>query len=473
MTHHSMTRILTALVCLMAATAAHALDVSTTAGRLAASVADPASVAELRVAGSLDAADFHFIATSMPALTTLDLGAATIAAYDGEPIDGIRHFAAGELPPMLLAGTALETLVLPADISSIGYCALADTHLKAVSLPATLKSIGSGAFAGCKQLQCAECATAALGDATFASCTALEQVKLTAAATVAGARCFDGCTALTSVEGSENIAVIADDAFRGCSSLADFAFAPGLKSIGARAFSGSGLQSADLEACTALASVGSAAFSRCEALKTLSLPEGCDAAEARALALNSPAIAEAALPVAEIPAYALADDSAVATLTLPAGLEYIGDNAMAGMTGLTAIDAKALTSVPELGTEVWKGVDQSKVKLDASDAMAGAFRAAAQWQDFNITGGATGSIDAVAEPKISARFAGYMLEVDCTGADVESVTVADIEGRILAVLTPEADGIVRLDTAPWHTDIYLLSASGPGLRASLKLVRTI
>lgn len=469
-----MTRYFLTLMCLVVAVAVRAVDVEISAGGLAAAVPDPAAVAELRVKGTLDASDFHFIASRMDALSTLDLGEASVAAYSGEPLQGIRNFQADVLPPVLLAGTPISSITLPRGLKAIGDCALAGTRLTSLELSATLQSVGSGAFAGCRDLRTATVGCAVLGDGAFASCTALTSVTLAPAAEI-GARCFADCRALAEVGGAEAVASIGDDAFRGCGALKAFAFGPQLRSIGARAFSGSGLAAADLGECGELASLGAAAFSALPSLASLTLPSVADIADARALALGSAALSEVALPVAELPAYALASDKAVAVVTLPADLEYIGDHAMAGMTGLRGIDATALKSVPELGEDVWQGVDQSAVKLKAVDkAMAEAFRGAAQWQEFDISGPTTGTdVEVALRPSVRARFAGFILQVRCEGTDVESVTVADVDGRILAVITPDADGCASLDTAQWQTEVYLLAANGPRTRATLKLIRTL
>lgn len=467
-----MKRYILALICVAAAIAAKALDVDISAGGLRHAVAQPAEVTALSVRGTVDASDFDFIASDMDALTQLDLSGATVSAYNGEPLQGLRYFEADVLPPMLLAGTPLREISLPRGLRAIGDCALAGTGLLAVELPPSLERVGSGAFAGCSDLAAVVSGCTELGDGAFASCHALADVQL-APGTRLGARAFADCTSLACISGSDGVVAIGDDAFAGCTALGGFVFGDGLRTIGARAFSGSALRAADLSQCTGLSTVGAAAFSACPDLTVLALPAGCDVADAGALALNSPSLADVSLPVAGLPAYALASDTGVSEIVLPAGLEYIGDHAMAGMTGLKKIDATALASVPELGTEVWRGVRQDGVKLTTAPGMAGDFRAAAQWQDFAIDPGSSGIdiADAPAAAAVSARFVGTMLQVRCTGSSVRTVTVADVEGRVLATLTPDADGMATLDTAAWTTDIYLLAATGPDFRASLKLVR--
>ncbi|MDE6270030.1 MAG: leucine-rich repeat domain-containing protein [Muribaculaceae bacterium] len=467
-----MKRFVLALFCMALAIASKALDIEISAGGLQAAVSDPAEVTSLTVKGSVDASDFDFIATHMDALRQLDLSGATVSAYNGEALQGLRYFEADVLPAMLLAGSSIEKISLPRGLKAIGDCALAGTRLTAVELPSTLQRVGSGAFAGCRELTRLVSACPVLGDGAFASCHKLALVKFTAA-TRLGARTFADCTALADVEGSADVTAIGDDAFAGCTALGAFDFGPALGRIGARAFSGSGLVEADMSGCSKLAAIGAAAFSRCHALKSLTVPAGCDMADASALALNSPELVEVKMAVTEIPAYALASNTSVSHIDLPPGLEYIGDHAMAGMTGLKEINATGLNSVPELGKEVWRGVKQDEVVLTTASDLANAFRSAAQWQEFDINYSSLGvDVIGVSPTDVSARFVGPMLQVKCTGNPVATITVADVEGHILATLTPDADGMATLDTAAWATDIYLLAATGSNFRATLKLVRT-
>ena len=445
-----MTRFLSALICLALASAgAKALDVETTAGGLASAVTEPATVRELRVTGSVDASDLHFVATEMDALEVLDLGGATVSAYSGDPILKIHHFDADVLPPMVLAGSHISEITLPAGIKAIGEFALAGTRLRTITIPASLQSTGTAAFAGCTDLESVTVNCTQVADGAFASCHALRTVSLAAGS------------------------AIGNDAFQGCTALTEFAFGPELRSVGDRAFSGSGLKAADLKDCAELKSIGAAAFSGCPALAALSLPEGCDIAGARALAMGNPVLTATTMPGREMPDYALASDAAIKTISLPEGLEYIGDHAMAGMTGLSSIDVTALGSVPELGEKVWLDVDQSAVRLKTDKNMTEAFRSAGQWQDFDISGSSTSEeITTEAAGRISARFIGATLQVRCTLPGVSHITVADTEGRILATMEPGSDGLAETDTEPWETDIFMLSAhGGAGERATLKIAR--
>ena len=488
-----MKRYATILIALLACVAAHALAVRVEVpGTLRDAVAEPAAVVQLTVSGTVDASDFAFMAEEMASLAALDLSAATIAAYEGEPLQGLRSFPAATFPQLLLAGTGLQTVTLPATLEAIGDCALAGTRLATVVVPASVRFVGSGAFAGCTALRVADVKAASLADGVFAGCTALEEVSLPEGAAV-GARCFAGDIALATVD-APGITAIGERAFAGCTALKNMDFGTKVTAVGAHAFAGSGLENADLSGCRSLAEVGRGAFAGCAELTVLSLPADADIADAHALAMGCPRLMAAELPSGVVPDYALAGAGSVdagavvagashigdyalkgaaatAELTLSGSLEYIGDHAMEGMTGLQRIDATALAAVPELGDDVWHGVEQPSVHLVPSDEMLAAFRAADQWKDFEVRSlSSTGNVLKERDGRLRASFSGALLLVECTLADVESILVADTEGRVLATLVPDTDGRAALDTSRLTTRIYLLATSG-SCKATIKIAR--
>lgn len=453
----------------------------TTPGTLHDAVAAPADVTTLTIDGPADASDFAFIASEMDALTALDLFKVTIEAYSGEAINGVSQYPAGTLPAMLLAGMPLQSVALPASLTAIGDGALASTKLSRLVLPASVKSVGAAAFASCTDLTYADTGSAELGAGAFAGCTAL-----TTAATSASAipeRCFAGCTALADVQAAD-AEQIGAMAFRGCTALKNFAFNPELMKVGERAFASSGLTAADLSGCDHLDEVGAGAFASCPDLTSLALPDR-EVATGHAVAMGSTALGDVLLASGPVPDYALAGDStadasaavsratslgayalkgvsAAQEVVLPAGLESLDDGAMEDMTGLRTIDARALTSVPELGQDVWKGVTPGEVDLLTAKLMSADFLAADQWKDFRIVAtGSTGIIDDNdAEGRIRAGFEGTTLIVECTGLpDGSTLTLYDTSGRRLALLNFTPDGRAAVDTSRWTDHVFIVAAA--------------
>jgi hypothetical protein len=66
---------------------------------------------------------------------------------------------------------------------------------------------------------------------------------------------------------------------------------------------------------------------------------------------------------------------------LPSTVAYLGDMAMAGMTGMKALKADAV-DVPARGSDVWAGVDQPSVPLVTPKESTALYKAADQWMNF-------------------------------------------------------------------------------------------
>ncbi|MDR0567901.1 MAG: leucine-rich repeat domain-containing protein [Spirochaetaceae bacterium] len=164
----------------------------------------------------------------------------------------------------------------------------------------------------------------------FRGCTALAKVELPASLTDIRDRAFQGCTALASVtlrpdtaNPAPLLATIGDDAFQGCTALAAMPFqqTKSLRSIGARAFQGSGLTSADFPRAassqpSALRSIGIAAF-KDSRLQTVNLRYVTN--------------------ITSIDAEVFRGCTALTSVTLPDQVANIGQSAFAGCTALQSI----------------------------------------------------------------------------------------------------------------------------------------
>lgn len=491
------------LVVSAVAAGASALTVSVNPGGLRAAVADPASVTELTVSGSVDMTDFEFITMEMTALRTLDLGGATVAAYSGEPgVTGRTSSAAGELPEGALMVASLESVTLPASLTAIGSGAFGSSSLRAITLPESLKSIGTGAFAECRSLRevTVPASVTSLGQKVFAGCVSLETVTVGGPVGEVPAGAFRGCSALRSVSLPASVGAIGEDAFAGCASLETLAFPAGLRTIGSRAFFGSGLRSADLAACAKLEGVGNWAFACSAALESVTFPQsmthmgtGAFFNDASMLLDAAPqGVAEIAdyslrgvggapevtLPegVTSIGRHALANWTGVQTLTLPSTLESVDDGAMANWSALREIDAQKAVAVPRLGAGVWEGVDQPVVTLRVSNDLREEFENAPQWQEFKIEAmqNPTGvpAVDEAAEGAVSARFEGLTLHISAP-AEIAGVQLYDLQGRRFAFpVSADSATQASVDTSAWDSAVMIVRVVlSDGTAATMKLSR--
>ncbi|MDE7141658.1 MAG: leucine-rich repeat domain-containing protein, partial [Muribaculaceae bacterium] len=136
-----------------AALSAAALDVESSAGSLREAVGASTGASELKVRGSVNAADLMFIQSEMASLTSLDLSEAVLAEYSGDPLlNSVASSPAGAIPPAAFLGMRLATFAFPSNTTSIGEGAFAATALTAAVVPQGVTFVGNSAYADCPAL---------------------------------------------------------------------------------------------------------------------------------------------------------------------------------------------------------------------------------------------------------------------------------------------------------------------------------
>lgn len=490
------------LVTLMASVSlcASAISVTTTSGNLAASVGENVDATSLEISGELNAADFEFLSKKMTLLTSLDLQNAKVVAYSGAPIMmGKTEYQANAIPAYTFAGSKLQSIVFPDGLQVIGEGAFSSAKLSSITIPASVNEIGMGAFSNCDELVSVTipATVANLESYTFIDCDKLNSVIV--ATTELKASTFARCEALNRVTAS-SLTKIGANAFSGCVGLEEFNFAPTIKVIGNSAFQGSGLKSIDFSASELLDSIGAWAFANCGALTTAvmndntsKIGEGAFFDDAMLVSFNMP-MSCTVLPnyifkgnvsidttnmlnhnITSIGNYALIDLNHITSFTLPNSLQYIGDNAFEGWTSLIQLDAEGIEkAVPELGENVWEGVDQSNVSLYVSKDLVEDFKMTDQWKEFKISDRT--SVEGIQEDeisnRISASFVGYDLIVK---ADVEitQVSVFDSSARQFVVDSTKGYEVV-INTADWDCPFYIVKVVlADESVATLKVARCI
>lgn len=473
-----------------------ALDLQCTPGSLATSGADYSNETELRISGTVDASDLFFIGDKMTGLKTLDLSQCKIAAYKGEPLKGQSEYPASAIPFAAFAGSPITSVALPSAIS-VGDMAFASSALTSLVVPEGTVALGQGAFSKCPNLKEVTLTPATSGGCVFKDCTALRSVNLQGVSAVADGE-FAGCAALAEVNGSEALVSIGNSAFEGCGALVSFSFGRPLKTVGAYAFARTALVMLNLES-TSLSSLGDWAFAYntalveatlpsslprvgkgvffdCPALSQVNLPAACAAIGDYALK-GASGLLQLAMPqgVESIGELALKDASSLTDVKIPASVQYIGSGAMEGMTSLARIDATDLTSVPELGNDVWAGLDQADVLLSVGESTVDDFKAAPQWQEFTLRSVPTSAVgpvvDELAESSLSGYFDGRTLHLRAKGADVASVALYNAAGALLAYASPKAD-MVEMDTSAFDDSLFIVRCVLDGGKiTTLKLAR--
>lgn len=363
---------------------AHALDVVNTAGSLSSKVSD-LNVRSLKVTGTMDANDFYFIADNLHQLTDLDLEGVEITACQTPEFHyWTRDFQAGEVPVAAFGGMRLSSVKLPAGATAVGRAAFACCgQLEHITFPTALDSIADYAFAGC---------------------AAIKTVTLPASVRIVGVGAFMRCSALTTfaVEPSSRLSRLDATALMDCPSLASVSLGRNVERIGERVLAGAGLREVDLTASTNLSTiddwamvkmpvttvklpssvttVGDGAFLYDTELKGISL--GGHVASLNDYLLAGTGLTDLDLTgVTVLGDYALYQVSTLSVVELPETVTWLGSLSMAGMTGLTELHSDAEV-VPDLGEDVWKGVNQGKVLLKVPAASLEDYKAAEQWKLF-------------------------------------------------------------------------------------------
>ena len=212
---------------------------------------------------------------------------------------------------------SLTSLTLPSSLQSIGDSAFWNcSSLTSLTLPSSLQSIGDSAFWGCKSLSSLTLPSSlqSIGDSAFYGCNSLISLTLPSSLQSIGDRAFLGCTSLSSLTLPSSLQSIGDRAFYGCKSLTSLTLPSSLQSIGNWAFYGcNSLTSLTLP--SSLQSIGDYAFYDCNSLTSLTLPSSLQ------LIGNS----------------AFWGCNSLTSLILPSSLQSIGGGAFTGCTSLRSV----------------------------------------------------------------------------------------------------------------------------------------
>lgn len=494
--------LLSLLICIgLAGHSVSAITITTEApGTLAEKIGNPSAVLVLTVQGPIDASDMVFIEQELPGLMNLDLSGATIEAYSGKALKGITTYPANHIPMGIFTNSQLTSVALPRTVGlSVGDAAFAGSKLVSVDVSSPSIEIGAGAFSSCPNLESATVNASSLPAHAFAGCASLSEVTLSGISTIP-VSAFADCPSLTTINGAQSVTAIDESAFAGCSALSTFDFGTALTSIGKNAFTGTGLSTANLGDCKKLTTIGAWAFAECPNLTTVNLPASVKNFGEGAF-FHCPSLSDITYGsgLTEIPAYAFAGsenfdinqalregvisvgdyaflgNTSTSVVKVPSTLEYLGNGAMENMSGLTNVNVYEVKTVPELGTEVWRGVDQKNVGLEVQSEMSEDFAAAEQWQDFKFM--ISTGVESIISPEVGAesilegRFVGTDLQLRSRGSEIAKVDVYLPTGALVISETPQAME-ATISTSHISGKIFIIEcALADGSRASLKLLR--
>ncbi len=417
-----------------------AVEIDCVASQLRELAGEEDGITELKLNGTIDAYDFDFISSSMTSLQILDLSSAEIKSYSGHVLfSGVTASKAGMIPPFAFFGSKIESITLPAGTTEIGEYAFAGSRIRNITTGEKILSIGEGAFKDCESL---------------------EKIEIKGNVNRLASSIFDGCTSLGEVILSHEVDTVGARAFAGCTNLKTIPWKIVPRSVADEAFAHSGITEIDWAGNSSLIRTGERVFTRCDSLKKVNLP-GSLTEIAPHCFFGDAALSEISFDntcVSVIDNAALAGCCSIETITLPESIEYLGDKAMALTTGLRTIDATRLQSVPELGSDIWSGVNCESIELQVNPALINQFSTAPQWRDFNIS-----TLSSVESPvydstgNISATFDGTILTV-ASPALINRILLWNIDGRQLLSATPLTN-TARIETSRCDGQIFIIGVS--------------
>ena len=207
-------------------------------------------------------------------LKSVDLNAVTAIgdnAFESRVVDGT-------------AKSSLTSITIPNTVTTIGNGVFKNCVFTSITLPSSVTSMGTSVLYGCKKLT------------SFVVPSGITEL---------GASMFNGCEKLSSVTLPDSLVSIGASVFYGCSALKSLTIPAGVKTIGNSAFCDSGLQSITIP--SDVESMGKYAFQRCLALSSITF--------------NTPA------KLTAIENYTFSGCESLGKVTLPQGIETIGENA--------------------------------------------------------------------------------------------------------------------------------------------------
>ena len=194
---------------------------------------------------------------------------------------------------------SLASVKLPAGITSVGKSAFSDCSvLASVELPSGLTAIGERAFQNCVGLQEIELPEGLLRIGKYAfNNSGLIRIDMPDSLTEAGEGAFYKCAQLEAFTTGEGLTAISKNMFAHCTSLVSGLIQTGVKSIGDQAFQGcSSVTAFDLRD-SYMTEIGPSAFSDCEKLTIIRLPESLQSIAYAAFS-DDPALLRVDIPAA-------------------------------------------------------------------------------------------------------------------------------------------------------------------------------
>ncbi len=281
--------------------------------------------------------------------------------------------------------TNLSSIIIPGSVTSIESSAFSGcTSLAAFTIPENVTSISSNLFSNCISLVSITIPQniTSIGNYSFSGCTELTSITIPQNVTSIASKAFSGCTSLTSITIPESVYRIQSNAFANCSNLTEIIYnaqycdvasdwlgdtknvltqitiGEKVQTLPEFIFSGCNNLSELTFLGNSLTAISNSAFSSCNGLTSLALPEG----------------------VTSIGSNSFANCSGLTSLTIPESMESIGNYAFYACEGLKNIYCRMQT--PSTNSTIFDEVNKANCRLHVPAGTYEAYSLAEAWKDF-------------------------------------------------------------------------------------------
>lgn len=457
-----MKKIQLTLTGIFAAATAAAATINVTPGSLEGLIADGGLKNEttLQLTGTIDARDLAAIENLPQSVATLNLSDVKIQALTTpqKKYFGRTVFSEGEIPAYTFFKSGVSSLVLPADVATIGEGAFAGSDITEITVPDGVTALSDYAFYGCPKLT---------------------KVTLPASLQTIGKGAFGNCKSLEKIDlGKTQVTAIPEKAFSGSEKLAYLTLPSGIASIGREAFSHTAIQMLDLSGVSEFEAY---ALSGMPAL--LSVAINPDANIGDGILMDNISMMELVGVPEIVPDYFAANCNSLETqpairisstlgkysfantlsdeLLLPSSVEKIERGALSGLKDIKKIDVTELGErVPEVDEYSFEGLDQPNIELLVDGDAPGPWRENPYWSKFHITTTDPtdmAEIEDTSFHEISITSNGSQIVVKAP-SNVTSLRIYTSDGRMAYVASPGKD-IVEVDTAQLPSGVLMISVT--------------